>query len=136
MSPIRLRRTLPAVTLLTALLFTPHPGPGPAVRAGPAGRRGSSSFLGAFGISHQLLGGGGGSIAPWAVKNLSRSNAQPLGGRGPSIDPWGGHAAPPTAAALPVVRSTQRLDPSRGRSSAPKFSSPGVTNFASAVTYL
>ncbi|HZF14122.1 MAG TPA: hypothetical protein VFE33_35450 [Thermoanaerobaculia bacterium] len=98
MSPIRLRRTLPAVTLLTALLFTPtlaqaRPS-GPDRQAAVA----SSSFLGSlWHLLTSFWGEEGGSIAPWGGKTNSPGAMHSLwGAEGPSIDPWGGHAAPPT----------------------------------------
>ena len=72
MSPIRLRRALPAVTLLAALLVTPT-----LAQARPSGQDrqaavASSSFLG----------------------NLWSFLTRMWGAEGASIDPWGGHAQP------------------------------------------
>jgi len=112
MSPIRLRRALPAVTLLAALLVTPT-----LAQARPSGQDrqaavASSSFLGnlwnlltrmwgAEGVSIDPNGGGGspssgGSIDPWGGKTSPSGATHSLwGAEGGSIDPWGGQAVPP-----------------------------------------
>ncbi|HZF07941.1 MAG TPA: hypothetical protein VFE33_04035 [Thermoanaerobaculia bacterium] len=83
MSPIRLRRTLPAITLLTALLVTPtlaHARPsGPDRQAAVA----SSSFLGSFwNFLTRMWGAEGGSIDPLGSPDASNPSGMSIDSNG------------------------------------------------------
>jgi hypothetical protein len=99
MSTIRLRRTLPAFTLLAALLVTPvvaNARPNRPHRDSRPAAAASTSFLGD--VWHRLTGlwgASGGSIDPWGGQAQPPSGTHPSGTGSPagdsgmSIDPNG-----------------------------------------------
>jgi hypothetical protein len=108
MSPIRLRRTLPVFTLLTALLVTPTLAQAlPSQPNRPAATE-SAGFLGSlWHLLTSLWGAEGGSIDPWGGHSQPTNGARSSGAlhnlwgaTGMSIDPNGGSGNPSSGGSI------------------------------------